>query len=126
MPDRYPPLRPSCPHMLHGGDYNPDQWPEDVWIEDMRLMKLAHVNVATLPVFSWAKLQPAEDKFEFGWLDRIVDMLYANGVYVCMATSTAAQPAWLSQRYPDILPTGKDGLRRKHGNRVNFCPNSPG
>jgi beta-galactosidase len=115
----------KLPQIWYGADYNPDQWPEEVWAEDMRMMQLAHVNVATLPVFSWALLQPAEDRYEFAWLDRILDQLADSGVYACLATSTAAQPAWMSQRFPDVLPTGPDGLRRRHGGRVTFCPSSP-
>lgn len=118
-------LNPKLPTIWYGGDYNPDQWPEEVWSEDMRLMKLAHVNVATLPVFSWAMLQPAEDRYDFGWLDRILDLMAQNGIYACLATSTAAQPAWLSKRYPDTLRTDINGIKRKHGQRVNFCPSSP-
>ena len=111
--------------IYYGGDYNPDQWPEDTWQEDMRLFRLAHVNLVTLPVFSWAKLQPAEDQYDFGWLDRILDLLHANHIAVCLATPTAAQPAWMSRRYPDILPVDEQGRKRTHGKRVNICPNSP-
>lgn len=117
-------INPRLPRIWYGGDYNPDQWPEEVWLEDMRLMKLSGFEVATVPVFSWAKLQPSENTYEFGWLDRVMDLLAENGRYACLATSTAAQPAWMSKRYPQMLPVGEDGQRRKHGNRVNFCPNS--
>jgi beta-galactosidase len=114
----------KVPAILYGGDYNPDQWSEEVWKEDMRLFKLANINLVTLPVFSWAKLQPSEDVYEFGWLDRIMDLLAENDIYVCLATSTAAQPAWMSRKYPEVLPVDVDGRKRKHGKRVNFCPNS--
>ncbi len=114
----------KLPFILYGGDYNPDQWDEETLKEDMRLFKKAHINVVTLPVFSWAKLQTSEEEYNFEWLDRILDMLYENGVYVCLATSTAAQPAWMSKKYPEILPVDLEGRKRKHGGRVNFCPNS--
>jgi beta-galactosidase len=109
----------------YGGDYNPDQWPEDLWDEDVRLMRLAHLDVATLPVFSWTTLQPAEDQYDLSWLDRILNKLAAGGIYACIATSTAAQPAWMSLRYPDVLRTDINGIKHKHGGRTNFCPNSP-
>ncbi len=118
-------LSPKLQKIWYGADYNPDQWPEEVWDEDVRLMKLAHVNVATLPVFSWTRLQPAEDRYTFEWLDRILDKLAANDIYACIATSTAAQPAWMSHRFPDVLRTDIDGVTHKHGGRTNFCPNSP-
>ncbi|MDP4088432.1 MAG: beta-galactosidase [Bacillota bacterium] len=107
-----------------GGDYNPDQWPEEIWKEDMRLFKLAGINIVTLPVFSWARLQPAEDSYDFDWLDKIFDLLLKNNINVCLATSTAAQPAWMSLKYPEVLPVDFEGRKRKHGGRVNFCPNS--
>ena len=113
------------PAILHGGDYNPEQWPEDVWDDDVRLMQEAHVNVATVPVFGWVHLQPDEDTFTFEWLDRVLDKLHAGGVSVCLATATASVPAWLDQKYPDVLRVAQDGVRQKHGNRHTFCPNSP-
>lgn len=114
----------NFPVIYYGGDYNPDQWPEETWQEDMRLFKLAGINIVTLPVFSWAKLQPEEDRFDFEWLDKILAMVHDNGLSVCLATSTAAQPAWMSKKYPEVLPVEFDGRKRKHGGRVNFCPNS--
>lgn len=114
----------KLPFILYGGDYNPDQWDRETLKEDMRLFKKANINVVTLPVFSWAKLQTSEEEYNFEWLDEILDMLYENGIYVCLATSTAAQPAWMSKKYPDILPVDVEGRKRKHGGRVNFCPNS--
>ena len=83
--------------MFYGGDYNPDQWPEEIWKEDMRLFKQAGINIVTLPVFSWAKLQPYEEIYNFDWLDRILDLIAENGIYACLATSTAAQPAWVQK-----------------------------
>jgi len=109
----------------YGGDYNPDQWPEETWTQDMRLFKLAGIDVATLPVFSWAKLQPDETTFDFSWLDKVMDLLAANGMHACVATSTAAVPAWMATQYPDVLRTTFEGHDRGFGQRHNFCPNSP-
>lgn len=114
----------SLPHILYGGDYNPEQWPESVREEDIRLMKAANVNMATLPVFGWVSLQPAEDTFTFEWLDTVLDSMAANGIHACLATATASQPAWVDAKYPDILITDENGVRRHHGNRHSFCPNS--
>lgn len=111
-------------HILYGADYNPDQWPESVWDEDMRLMVEANANVATLPVFGWAALEPAEGRFTFEWLDRLLDKMHGHGIGACLATATASQPAWLDAAYPDVLVTGRDGVKRRHGNRHSFCPNS--
>lgn len=111
--------------ILYGGDYNPEQWPEDVWEEDMRLLKLAHVDIVTLNVFSWAMLQPSEDRYDFSKLDKIMEMVRKNGLKVFLATSTGAHPAWMARKYPDVLRTGNTGLRRKFGRRHVSCPNSP-
>jgi beta-galactosidase len=111
-------------HVLHGGDYNPEQWPESVWDDDVRLMQEAHVNVVTLPVFGWVSLQPREDIFTFEWLDLVMDKLHAGGIGVCMATATGSTPAWLDQKYPDILQVDVHGQKRKHAGRHVFCPSS--
>ncbi|MCD8016169.1 MAG: beta-galactosidase [Lachnospiraceae bacterium] len=111
--------------ILYGGDYNPEQWPEDIWEEDMRLFKLASIDIVTLNVFSWAALQPSEDTYDFERLDRIMDLVEKNGLKVCLATSTAAHPAWMATRHPDILRVEYDGKKRKFGARHNSCPNSP-
>ncbi|MCH5262852.1 MAG: beta-galactosidase [Lachnospiraceae bacterium] len=111
--------------ILYGGDYNPEQWPEDTWEEDMRLLKLAHIDVVTLNVFSWASLQPSEDTYTFDKLDKIMEMVTKHGLNVCLATSTAAHPAWMARKHPDILRTEFNGMKRKFGSRHNSCPNSP-
>lgn len=107
-----------------GGDYNPEQWPEEVWEEDMRLFKLAHIDTVTLNVFSWAKLQPDENTYTFEQLDKIMNMVRDNGLKVVLATATAAHPAWMARKYPEILRTEANGARRKFGSRHNSCPNS--
>jgi len=120
-----PPINPRLPQIWHGGDYNPEQWPPATWDEDMRLMQASYFRVATVGVFSWVALQPSEDTFTFDWLDTVVDKLSAAERYVCLATPTAAQPAWMSRAYPDVLRADADGQRRRHGRRVNYCPRSP-
>ncbi len=110
--------------MSYGGDYNPEQWDEATWEEDMRLFKLAHIDTVTLNVFSWAALQPSEDVYDFSKLDKIMKMVRENGLKVVLATSTAAHPAWMAKRYPEILRTEFNGMKRKFGGRHNSCPNS--
>ena len=110
--------------ILYGADYNPEQWPEEVWLDDMRLMKLAHVNMASINIFSWASLEPKEGHYQFGQLDRIMDMLAQNGIMADLATATASPPTWMSRRYPEMLPVTWDGKRLSHGSRQHYCPNS--
>ncbi|MYL40793.1 beta-galactosidase [Virgibacillus salexigens] len=109
----------------YGGDYNPEQWDEATWDEDIRMFKLAGIDVATINVFSWAIVQRGEDTYDFTFLDEMMEKLYKNGVYVCLATGTGAHPAWMAKTYTDILRTDFDGRKRKFGGRHNSCPNSP-
>lgn len=118
------PVNPRAPFIWHGGDYNPEQWPQTTWDEDIQLMQKCHYKVVTLGVFSWVALQPEEKRFTFEWLDSILERLAAAGHVVCLATPSAAQPAWVSQRYPDVLRADAEGKRRRHGWRVNYCPTS--
>lgn len=113
------------PKIWYGGDYNPDQWEKPVWDEDLRMFKLAGIDVATLNVFAWALNQPEEETYKFDWLDEMMDKLHADGVGVCLATSTGAHPAWMAKRYPDVLRVDFEGRKRKFGGRHNSCPNSP-
>ena len=110
--------------ILYGGDYNPNQWAKEVWHEDMKVFKDARINSATINVFSWAKLQPGEDVYDFSELDEIIDMLSREGYDIVLATSTAALPAWMVKRYPEVARTDYEGRRHKFGQRHNACPNS--
>jgi beta-galactosidase GanA len=118
-------LGDRLPHVLYGGDYNLEQWPEEVWQEDVALMREAGVNLVSLGIFSWARLEPRPGEFDFGWLDRVMDLLHANGVAVDLATGTASPPPWLSRLHPESLPVLEDGTRVWPGARQHFCPSSP-
>jgi len=112
--------------MIHfGGDYNPEQWPEKVWTADVELMRRAGVNLVTVGVFAWARLQPAPDEFDFGWLDRVLGLLGDGGIGVCLATPTASPPPWFTRRHPDAMPVTADGVRLTHGSRDTYCVNAP-
>lgn len=115
----------KLPKIFYGGDYNPEQWDEATHQEDLRMFKIAGIDMATINVFSWAKNQPDEITYNFEWLDELIDSLYESGVYVCLATSTGAHPAWMATKYPDVLRVDRDGRKRKFGGRHNSCPNSP-
>jgi len=127
MTNRFQPINPRCVHMLHGGDYNPDQWirTPEIWDEDMRLMKLAGCNAMSVGIFSWSALEPAEGQFEFGWLDTIMDKLAENDGYAVLATPSGSKPAWLSRAYPEVRRVNADGSRQAHGGRHNHCRTSP-
>ncbi len=127
MPQHYGPLNPKCSHLLHGGDYNPDQWIRTpaIWDEDMRLMKLASCNAMSIGIFSWTTLEPAEGRFEFGWLDTVMDKLATINAFAVLATPSGAKPAWMSRKYPEICRVNADGTRQPHRGRHNHCRTSP-
>ena len=110
--------------ILYGGDYNPNQWPREIWAEDMDLFKKAGINSATVNVFSWAKLQPDENTYDFSELDDIIAMLSENGIDIVLATATGAMPAWMAKKYPEVTRVDFEGRRHKFGQRHNHCPNS--
>jgi beta-galactosidase len=119
-------MTPAMPSQLfYGGDYNPEQWGREVWLEDMRLMREAGVNLVTLGVFSWTNIEIADGVFEFGWLDEIIDLLHQNGIGVDLATATASPPAWMTIANPEVLPVNYQGTRLSHGGRQGYCISSP-
>ncbi|WP_222106163.1 beta-galactosidase [Catellatospora sichuanensis] len=111
--------------VLYGADYNPEQWPADVWPEDVALMRQAGVTCVSVGIFAWARIQPTEQSFDFAWLDRILDLLHDGGIGVNLATATASPPPWVSNRYPEILPSDENGARFWPGSRQHFAPSSP-
>ena len=110
--------------LLFGGDYNPEQWPREVWEDDVRLMREAGVNLATVGVFSWASLEPRPGEYDFGWLDEVLDLLHSGGIGVALATPTASAPPWLHHRWPETSPQDPDRSVRTYGSRNAYCPSS--
>ncbi|MCC3376408.1 beta-galactosidase [Cohnella sp. REN36] len=124
---KHPPISGSIPDFMHGADYNPDQWLHDpaVLEEDIRLMKLAGCNVMAVGIFAWAAMEPEEGQFEFDWLDRVLDRFAEEGLFAWLATPSGARPAWMSERYPEVLRIGANRVRNLHGHRHNHCYTSP-
>ncbi|WP_116245730.1 beta-galactosidase [Nocardiopsis sp. FIRDI 009] len=118
MPSPLPPPPPSG--LWFGGDYNPEQWPEEVRAEDVELMRRAGVTLVTVGVFSWGLLEPREGEYRFGWLDRALDRLHAAGIRVALATPTASPPPWFGLAHPDAMPVTADGVRLTHGSRDTY------
>lgn len=113
------------PGLLFGGDYNPEQWPPHEWKVDAELMAEAGVNLVTLAVFSWARLEPSQGKYELDWLAEIIEILWRRGIHVDLATGTASPPAWFVRENPQVLPVTADGVRLEFGSRQHYCPSSP-
>ncbi|MER5718069.1 beta-galactosidase [Streptomyces sp. NPDC002132] len=114
-----------APRLAYGADYNPEQWPRDVWEEDVRLMREAGVTVVSIAIFSWARLQPGPEEWDFGWLDEVMDLLHAGGIGVDLATATASPPPWLTAAHPEILPVTANGETLWPGARQHWRPTSP-
>lgn len=108
----------------YGGDYTPEQWPREVWPHDVQLMREAGVTMVTVGVFAWSALEPADGRFEFGWLDEVVGLLADAGIAVDLATPNAAPPPWLVEEHPGTALVGRDGRRVGVGSRGHFCPTS--
>ncbi len=131
MPFQTPsePARATWPTGLdsiaYGGDYNPEQWPEEVWHEDVRLMREAGVNLVSVGIFSWALLEPREGEHDFGWLDRLLDLLHDNGIRVDLGTPTASPPAWFFAAHPDARVVTRDGTVLGFGSRGMASPSHP-
>ncbi|RMA46865.1 beta-galactosidase [Bifidobacterium sp. wkB338] len=117
-------MKPTFSSFLFGGDWNPEQWPEDTWEQDIEKLEDAHINEATINVFSWALLQPSEDRYDFSMLDKIVALLVKHRFNIVMATGTAALPAWMVRTHPEVIRTDQEGRHRVFGGRHNFCPTS--
>ena len=115
----------GTPAFGFGGDYNPEQWHPSVWQEDVALMKVAGVNLVSIGIFSWALLEPSEGRYEFGWLDDVLDLLEESGIRVDLANASASPPPWFSHRYPQSLPVTANGVRLGYGSRQAFCASSP-
>ncbi|WEV75896.1 beta-galactosidase [Bifidobacterium sp. ESL0800] len=123
---RWPqPLDGQNQRLWYGGDYNPEQWPEEIWDDDIRLMNKARVNLVSLGIFSWAKIETSDGVYDFGWLDRIVDKLGRAGIAVDMASATASPPMWLTQAHPEVLWRDERGNICWPGARQHWRATSP-
>ncbi len=125
---QYPPLMKGIHALLHGGDYNPEQWlkqKDEIWKKDIELARKAGINTLTVGIFSWAHLEPEEGKYDFTWLDEVMDMLKENGIAAILATPSGARPPWLAQKYPEVLRVNNERMHHLYGGRHNHCLTSP-
>ncbi|MEH0885797.1 beta-galactosidase [Enterobacter sp. UNJFSC 003] len=125
--NKFAPLSPKVAALLHGADYNPEQWENYPGIieNDIAMMKQAKCNVMSVGIFSWAKLEPREGEYDFAWLDSVIEKLFAAGIHIFLATPSGARPAWMSQKYPEVLRVGRNRVPALHGGRHNHCMSSP-
>ncbi|NQX04884.1 beta-galactosidase [Rathayibacter sp. VKM Ac-2856] len=119
------PWIPGRAELRYGGDYNPEQWPREVWAEDVALMREAGINLVSVGIFSWALLEPREGEYDFGFLDELLDLLHAAGIDVDLATPTTVPPAWFWRKHPAARPVTREGLTLGWGSRGMVSPSSP-
>lgn len=125
---KFPPVMKGAAGLLHGGDYNPDQWmdmKDTIWKKDMEMAKKAGINTLSVGIFSWSMLEPEEGVYHFEWLDEVMDMLHENGIRAVLATPSGARPAWMAQKYPEVLRVNEARQKCLFGNRHNHCASSP-
>ena len=113
--------------LLHGGDYNPEQWLDhpEILNKDIEYFKKAHINEVSLGIFSWSVLEPEEGVYHFEWMEEIIDRLYENGISVILATPSGARPKWMADKYPEVLRVDESRHRNLYGTRHNHCYTSP-
>lgn len=111
---------PDKPPLLLGAAWYPEQWPESRWDADLSLMEAAHINLVRVGEFAWSTMEPAENQYNFAWLDRAIALAAKHHICVVLGTPTAAPPAWLTAKYPDTLRVDENGVRDEHGNRQQF------
>ena len=110
-------------HFLHGGDYNPEQWLNrpDILEKDIEYFKKAKINTVSVGMFSWAMLEPEEGNYQFDWLEKVIDSLYAEGISTILSTPSGARPKWLSDKYPEVLRVNEKREKNLFGGRHNHC-----
>jgi beta-galactosidase len=110
--------------MIYGCAWYPEHWPESRWAEDLKLMRAARMNMVRIAEFAWSSIEPEEGRYELDWIERAIEAAAAQGFAVVLGTPSAAPPAWLTERYPDVLAVGPSGIRRKPGSRCEYAPAS--
>ncbi len=127
MEQKFDAVTKNNPHIIYGGDYNPDQWLDmpEIIDEDMRLMSLAGINTVAVGIFAWKAIEPEEHKYTLEWLDNIMDKLHENGISVILSTPSGARPDWMDKKYPEVLRVSSGRLRNLRGGRHNHCYTSP-
>ena len=116
---------PGTSAIRFGGDYNPEQWTRETWLEDIELMREAGVNLVSVGIFSWALLEPREGEYDFSFLDEVLDLLAGAGIDVDLGTPTTVPPAWFWKAYPQARPVTREGVTLGFGSRGIVSPSSP-
>lgn len=111
--------------MTMGTCYYPEHWDKALWEEDLDRMLEAGITVIRIAEFAWNKVEPEEGVFDFSFFDEFLDLCHKKGMKVIFGTPTATPPAWLTEKYPEVLNATQDGVLYRHGGRRHYNYNSP-
>jgi len=118
------PKKLDAPELTVGTCYYPEHWPEDLWRDDLRRMLENGVSVIRIAEFAWNKFEPEEGVFDFSFFDRFMDVAEETDIKVIFCTPSATPPAWLTEKYPEVLNAFRDGTVIRHGLRRHYNYNS--
>jgi beta-galactosidase len=100
--------------------YYPEHWPEAWWAEDARRMREAGITYVRIGEFAWSRYEPSRGHFDWGWLDRAIEILGTAGLKVVLGTPTCTPPKWLVDEFPEIIPYDEQGQPRGFGSRRHY------
>jgi beta-galactosidase len=115
----------SHPTFLYGVVYYPEQWPEEIWDSDLARIAATGMNVVRMGEGAWSVWEPEEGRYDFAMFDRALELCQKHGLSAVMGTPTYTPPAWLTERYPEVLRASFDGDRLVHGSRRHYNYTSP-
>src|SRR5690606_14389862 len=103
--------------LMLGVCYYPEQWPEEMWEDDMIRMKETGISLIRVGEFAWSIFEPTEGNYQFKDFDYMLRLAHKHGLKVIIGTPTATPPAWLTEKYPEVLNATVEGHLLHHGLR---------
>ena len=107
-----------------GTCYYPEHWDKSLWESDLDRMLAHGITTIRIAEFAWSLVEPQEGQFTFAFWDEFLDLAEAKGMKVIFGTPTATPPAWLTDKYPEVLNARRDGVLYRHGMRRHYNYNS--
>jgi beta-galactosidase len=111
--------------ILYGVAYYQEYMPYDRLEKDVQMMQDAGISVVRLGESTWSLFEPEEGRFEFAWMDRVIDRMQKAGIKVILGTPTYSIPAWMAKKHPEIFVERLDGSKASYGIRQNFDITNP-
>lgn len=111
---------PAPPAILLGTAWYPEQWPESRWDAELGLMQQAGIRMVRIGEFAWSRMEPSEGHYDLDWIDRAITGASKHAIYTVLGSPTPTPPAWMTQKYPEILRMNENGRLAEHGNRQHF------